>query len=240
MDHAPDPGAWPLSAPATALLRDPRTAPGALLRLALRELVVRGTVAVRAVDRPGRRATTVRLAPGDVQVARLPSGLRPVAEALLPHLAGGGAPAVAAVRKASGWRADLASRARDAAREELRAAGLLAEQRERLLGLVPRTRWQLTPSGQAWARSVGSGPTAAALPAAALPAAGLLLALDDDLQRRWRDAAAVDGHGAGGWDDGELDALAAVLGDAGPALDSAADGGSGSGGDGGDGGGGGD
>jgi hypothetical protein len=235
VDHTPDPGAWPLSAPATALLRDPRTAPGALLRLALRELVVRGAVTVHPVDRRGRRPATVRLAPGGVSVGGLPSALRPVAEALLPHLAGDSTSAADAVSKASGWRADLASRAREAARQELRTAGLLAEERDRLLGVVPRTRWRLTPSGQAWARSAGSAPAAAAL-----PAAGLLLALDDDLQRRWRDAAVADGHGTVAWDDGELDALDTVLGDAGPALDSAADGASGSGGDGGgDGGGGG-
>jgi hypothetical protein len=135
------------------------------------------------------------------------------------------------VKKASGWRADLAPRVREAARQELRDAGLLVPAQAPLLGVVPRTRWQLTPSGRAWARSASDAAVGA------LPAAGLLLALDESLQRRLRDTAGADGGGPV-WDD-DVAALDAVLGEAGPALDSAADAGSGGdGGDGGDGGGG--
>jgi len=237
-DRSADPGRWPLSAPATALLRDPAAAPPALLRLALRELVVRGTLAVRAVEQRGRRPPTVRLAPSHAGTAGLPPALHLLADALLPHLGSDGTSAATAVQRASGWRADLASRVRDAARYELVTTGLLVREQDRLLGVVPRTRWRLTPSGQAWARSASD---AAAVSAGLLPATGLLLALDQDLQRRLRDTAVADGHGSATWDDHDLDALDTVLGDAGPGLDSAADAGSGSsGGDGGDGGGGGD
>jgi hypothetical protein len=140
------------------------------------------------------------------------------------------------VRKAAGWRLDLAAEVRQATRHELAAAGLLVGERGRLFGVVPRTRWRLTPSGQVWARSASDAVVATA---GVLPAAGLLLALDEDLQRELRAADGADGGGSSaGWDD--VDGLDAVLGDVGPALDSATDAGSGAGGDGGDGGGGGD
>lgn len=235
MNVTPGPGAWPLSAPATALLRDPRAPQHLLLRLALRELVVRGVVRVSALDRRRWRPSSVRLAPGAVTAAGLPSPLALLAEALLPRLAAEGTDALQAVQKAAGWRADLATRVRDGAREELRAAGLLAQTPGRLLGVIPRSRWTLTPSGRAWAGSAADSAVAAA---AVLPATGLLLVLDQELQRRLRDAAGVEVPAA--W--GDADGLDAVLGDAGPALDGAADGGSssGDGGDGGGGGGGGD
>jgi hypothetical protein len=164
--------------------------------------------------------------------------LRALAEALAPHLSPAGTPAHAAVHKATGWRTDLGGLVRQAARDELRTAGLLAEERGKLLGIVPRTRWQPTPSGRAWARSAADAAVhAAALTTAALPAPGLLLALDQDLQRRLRDTSGGADAGSAGWAPDDLDHLDAVLGEAGPALDSAADGGSG-GIDGGDGGGG--
>lgn len=235
MDLVPGPGAWPLSAAATAVLRDPQTPPPALLRLTLRELVVRGVVRVHVAPQRGRRAPVVRLAPGDADAAGLPAPLRQLAGALAPHLSADGTPAHAAVRKATGWRTDLGSLVRQAARDELRTAGLLAEEHGKLLGVVPRTRWQPTPSGRAWARSAADA--AAAPITGALPAAGLLLALDQDLQRRLRDASGGADVGSAGWASDDLDHLDAVLGEAGPALDSAVDGGSG-GGDGGDGGGG--
>ena len=232
MDVIPSPGAWPLSAPATALLRDPRTDASLLLRLALRELVVRGVVRVSRLDERRWRSTAVELAPGGTAPDALPPPLARLAEALLPRLRPQGIAAHAAVQKAAGWRADLATRVRDAARDELRATGLLRPESQRLLGVVPRTRWTLTPSGRAWAGSAADGTVAAA---GVLPATGLLLVLDQELQRRLRDDAGVEVSSS--W--GDADGLDAVLGDAGPALDSAADGGSGGDG-GGDGGGGGD
>jgi len=231
VDLTPAPGGWPLSAPATALLRDPGTATHLLLRLALRELVVRGVVRVLAVEEHRWRPASVQLSPG-IDAAALPPPLALLAEALLPRLSAEGTPAHAAVQRASGWRADLATRVRDAARDELRAAGLLAQEEGRLLGVVPRRRWRLTPSGHAWGRSTAD---ASAVASAVLPATGLLLVLDQQVQRRLRDAAGVEVSAE--W--GDADGLDAVLGDAGPALDGAADGGSSSG-DGGDGGGGGD
>lgn len=235
MDTAPSPGRWPLSAPATAMLREPRTPPAELLRLALRELAVRGAVRVRLDEQPGRRTAQVRLIPGDVDAAGLPGPLAVLAGALLPHVDPGGTPAHRAMRQASGWRADLAARVRTATRQELQAAGLVVPGRGRLLGVVPWTRWRLTGSGRAWAVSVAGVGTAAT---GVLPAAGLLLALDRDVQRRLRDAASSDGDAGAGW--GDVDGLDAVLGEAGAGLDAAADAASGGDGGGGDGGGGGD
>ncbi len=234
MDIAPGPGRWPLSAPATAMLRDPRTPPDELLRLALRELAVRGAVRVQLHEQSGRRKAQVRLLPGEVDAAGLPGPLAVLAGALLPHVDPGGTPAHRAVQQASGWRADLAARVRTAARQELQAAGLMVPARGRLLGVVPVTRWQLTGSGRAWAASAAGAATAAT---GVLPAAGLLLALDRDVQRRLRDAAGSDGDAAAGWVD--ADGLDAVLGEAGAGLDAAADAASGGDGGGGDGGGGG-
>ena len=237
VDRSPSPGAWPLSAPATALLRAPDTAPHELLRLAVRELVVRGVLRVELVEQPAE----VRLTRGHVDAAALPTPLALLGGALLPHVTAEGTPADRAVQRAAGWRVDLAAQVRDASRRELAAAGLLVCERDRLLGVLPRTRWRLTPSGRAWA---GSASDAVAATAGVLPAAGLLLALVEQLQRELRAAAGTDGGvGAAGWDD--VHGLDAVLGDAGPALDSATDagaggGGDGGGGDGGDGGGGGD
>jgi len=229
VDLTPAPGGWPLSAPATALLRDPGAAPHVLLRLALRELVVRGVVRVHAVEKHRWRPASVRLSPG-VDNAALPPPLALLAEALLPRLSAEGTPALAAVQRTSGWRADLATRVRDAARDELHTAGLLAQEQGRLLGVVPRRHWRLTPSGRAWGRSADDASVAASV---VLPATGLLLVLDQGLQRRLRDTAGVEVPAE--W--GDADGLDAVLGDAGPALDGAADGGSSSS-DGGDGGGG--
>ena len=233
MERTPGPGAWPLSAPATALLGEPGTAAGVLLRLALRELVVRGAVRVQLDRRQRRRPAGVLLAPGGVDATGLPAPLSWLGTRLAPHLDAAGTPATKAVHRASGWRTDLAAGVREAARRELQSAGLLVAERTLLLGVVPRTRWRLTASGRLWALSASG---AAAGAAGVLPAAGLLLALDLDLQRRLRQDAGAGGDG-GEW--GDLEALDAVLGDAGPGLDSAADGASGGSGDGGDGGGGG-
>ena len=228
MDTAPSPGRWPLSAPATVMLRDPRTSPGELLRLALRDVAVRGVVRVTLGEQSRRRPAEVRLAPGDVDAAGLPAPLAVLAGALLPHLDRDGTPAHRAVQQASGWRADLASRVRTAARQELQAAGLLVPARGRLVGVIPLTRWRRTGSGRALAMSVTAAATAADGVAAA---AGLLLALDRDVQRRLREAAGGDGDAGAAW--GDVDALDTVLGEAGPGLDAAAE--AASGGDGGSG-----
>ena len=232
MERSPSPGRWPLSAPATAMLRAPDTPEHELLRLAVRELAVRGIICVELVERPAED----RLTPGVVDAAALPAPLAQLAARLLPHVAAEGTPARRAVRRAAGWRADLSAGVREATRHELATAGLLVCERDRLLGIVPRTRWRLTPSGRVWAHSASD---AAAAAAGVLPAVGLLLALDEEVQRDLRGAVGADGgDGAATW--GDVDALDAVLGDAGPALDSAVDAGSGAGGgDGGDGGGGG-
>jgi hypothetical protein len=162
---------------------------------------------------------------------------------LLDRLPAGGEEATRAVRAAVGPAAGLVEQLRVEVRDALAGQGLLTAERSKVLGLVPRTRWLRTPTGDAWAavpRGLERDRTAA-LPAGTLPAVGLLLALDDEVARVLRsggDAAVVHVEA-----DGELDGrtLDAVLGDVGTGLDSAVDGGaSSSGSDGGDGGGGGD
>lgn len=226
---APEPGEWPLSAAATVLLRAPRTSSAEMLRLALRELVVRDVL--RVVEVRSRRWSLPRVTVrrGDADPHGLPVPLPALAAALLLHVEAGGADAGKAVRKALGRRQDLLSRLRRETLQHLADRGLLTVRRELMLGLLPVRRRRLTPTGVAWAGSLAAVPSTALV----LPAVGVLLALDRDVARELRgrlDGAAVQ------WEvDADLDALDAVLGDVGAALDSAADGGSG--GDGGDGGG---
>jgi hypothetical protein len=134
----------------------------------------------------------------------------------------------------------LLQQVRDEVREVLGAQGLLTAERTKVLGVVPRTRWVRTPTGEAWA-AVPRGlerdrPTA--LAGAALPAVGLLLALDVEVARALRSG---DGAAVVAEDGGDGDVLDEVLGDVGTGLDGAVDGGAGGAdGGGGDGGGGGD
>lgn len=226
---APSPGEWPLSAAATVLLRTPRTSAAEVLRLALRELVVRDVLRVVEVQprRWSRERVTVQR--GSADPRGLPVPLTALASALLPQVGPGNADVAKTIRKALGWRQDLPSRLRRDALQHLADRGLLAARRERLLGLIPVRRRRLTPTGSAWAVSLASVPSTALV----LPAVGVLLALDRSVARELRDR--FDGTGAHWTSDADLGALDAVLGDVGDALDGAADGGSG--GDGGDGGG---
>lgn len=235
---APEPGAWPLSAAATAVLRRPRTSGEVVLRLALRELVVRGVLRTGPLERRRCGADRVDLLPGDRPAGSLPAPLPQLAAALLPHVKAEGTDAAGAVQAAVGWRGQLVNGLRDTCREDLRARGLLVPARARALGLLPVTRWEPTPSGQAWARRADRLEREGT-PVGVLPAAGLLLALDVAVARRLREGPADTGA-AWAPPGCDLGALDDVLGDVGPALDTAADGGSSSadGGGGGDGGGG--
>jgi hypothetical protein len=237
---APGPGSWPLSAAATAVLREPGLGGDAVLKLALRELVVRGVLAAELGGRRRFRRQQLVLRPGSAGAAGLPVPLQRLADELLPHVPPTGAGATKAVRACVAGRSDLLELLRTDVRDALHSQGLLTAQRTKVLGVVPRTRWVRTPTGEAWAavprgleRDRGTAPVEA-------PTVGLLLALDDEVARalRERGDAPVLVETGGDVDGRTLDA---VLGDVGSGLDSAVDGGSGSGGDGGgDGGGGGD
>jgi len=246
---APEPGAWPLSAATTAMLRDPGLSAAEVVKLALRELAARGVLSIEKVEPRSFRPPRVTLLPGGRPAAGLPVPLPELAAALLPHTAAEGTEAADVVRKAVAARRDLLVLLHAQTREELASRGLVDPQRYRLLGVIPRTRWIRTPSGEAWAavpRDLELGRAAAGAAGAALPAVGFLLALDQAVARALRpqgDAQPVvwAGDTSGSTDHPpDRDTLDAVLGDAGAGLDGAVDGGSGAGGgDGGDGGGGG-
>jgi hypothetical protein len=236
---APDPGAWPLSAAATALLREPGLTGDAVLKLALRELVVRDVLRAELGERRRFRRPRLTLLPGDRPTTGLPVPLARLAAELLPRVPPEGREATKAMQASVGARHQLVEQLRTEVRETLRAQGLLSAERNKLLGVVPRTRWLRTPTGEAWA-AVPRGlerDRSAALTGTALPAIGLLLALDQEVTRALRSAgdAPVLVETGGDIDGRTLDA---VLGDVGTGLDSAVDGGASSG-DGGDGGGGG-
>lgn len=141
---APGLGDWPLSAAATALLRAPRTSAAEVLRLAMRELVVRDVLAVVDVrpHRLSRASVTVRR--GTADPAGLPEPLPGLAATLLPHVDAGHADVTRAIRKALGWRQDLLARLKRASLQQLANSGLLSPRRERLLGVVPLRRWRPT------------------------------------------------------------------------------------------------
>jgi hypothetical protein len=220
----PDPGGWPLSAAATRVLHAPGAGGPDVVRLALRELVLRDVVRAGDVVRRRWRVPRVRLLPGAVSGEGLPAPLPDLAAALRPHLGHDGADAAKAMRAAAGRRADLDDRLGRACRDDLVARGLLRVDERRRLLLV-RRRWVHTPSGRVWVEA-SSGP--AVLATGAAPALGLLLALDQAtiaaLRREGLVEAGID------WEHGDLDALDGALGDA---LDSAADSGGDGGGDGG-------
>lgn len=240
------PDGWPLSAAATTMLREPGLHPGAVLKLALRELVVRGVLRVGEVERRRYRSPRVSLLPGVRPATGLPVPLSRLADTLLPHMTATGTDAIDAVQDALDGRRDLLVQLHTEVREELGARGLIASERYRVLGVIPRTRWVRTPAGEAWVAVPHDLEVNRTAAGAALPAVGLLLALDEEVIR------ALRGHGGDGpvvvtgagdtgsdrhIDDATLDA---VLGDVGAGLDGAVDAGAGGGGsDGGDGGGGG-
>ncbi len=97
---APAAGAWPLSAAATAVLRDPGLSGSAVLKLALRELVVRDVLRVEEFERRRFRGPRLVLRPGRTAPAGLPVPLPRLAQALLPAVPPDGGDAAAVVRGA--------------------------------------------------------------------------------------------------------------------------------------------
>jgi len=235
---APAPGDWPLSAAATAVLRDQGVTDGVLFKLTLRELVLRDVVRVD-VEQRRLRGPRIRLSPGSRTATGLPAPAPLLAAALLRHVPAGGEEAVVVVRRTV-KRSAVLGMLRVESREALVAHGLLVEERWKVLGVLPRTRWVRTPEGEAWAAVPRGlehgGPLAAG--GASLVAAGLLLALDSRVARTLTGA---DGAGAAVSAVSDIDpaTLDAVLGDLGAGLDGAFDSGGGAdGGGSGDGGGG--
>ncbi len=223
-----------LSAAALGLLLEPRSTPGALAKLAVRELVLRGAWRLeREPGPPGLRGKpgddVVRLYPGPEPDGDLPAPL-PTVDAGLRRVVGeGGALVEIAV---GGARAVVAPAAAET-EAVLRDAGLVERRSERRLGVLKRERLHHTAAGEERAAALRAdldrAPTAgvAALGAAVLlldpgPLAGALRAggtIDptSPLSSLQTDA------GAGLGDAGGLDALG------GGAFDSAFDAGGGDG-----------
>jgi len=128
----PAPGDWPLSAAATAMLREPRSSGPTLMALAVRELVARGVVDARLGTARRWRPQAVLLGPGRPPVD-LPRPLPLVAAALLPRLTPEGADATAAVRACLGKKRQLLGQVADDTRSELVDRRLLQVQRDRVL-----------------------------------------------------------------------------------------------------------
>ncbi len=253
---------WPLSAPATALLRSLRTCGGELLRLGIRHLVLVGAWRLQAGPLPSKifgwqPKREVRLHPA---AGPVPGPLRRLDRTLRAGLPGAKSSAAAhVVRAAMEYDRTLVAAVRHEALTELVSARLLhQEPRPLSLGI----RRELTPTGRAWQAGIPSthaawqrdlrtgGAAARSAVASAGTAPGLLLAADpsvladlDRVLRRVRHGGGRDVEvdidvDLGGLLDGCGDLLDGLrgLGD----LDFGVSDGGGSGGDGGDGGGGGD
>ena len=265
-DRTTPPATWPLSAATTLVLREPRAPSGDVLKLGLKELVLRGawTVDRSTANRAfGRKRERLQLNPGGRPVPDLPP-LRDL-DARLQRVVDDDhrelSQVVKRLLKADGG---LGDRLRDGARAELAGRGLLEVMRRPVLGVIPRTRVDRTPSGDVWARAswereealgtaLAGGSVDSAVPAASLAAlgglvllldAGLLAGLDDALRRR-RDGGGDAGHTQGSGEDGssledagalDLSSLGA-LDSIGSGFDAAVDAGGGEGGGSGDGGG---
>jgi len=140
---------WPLSAAATAVLLDPGTKGADVLKLSLKELVLREVW--RLERRPGgRRGRTQHLAlipggegvPGLVPLPTLHERLRSTAGEQ-------GRSVEAVVARLTGLRSGLPGELRRAAREDLAAGGLVTLER----GMLPRTtRVVSTAAGEALER----------------------------------------------------------------------------------------
>ena len=189
---------WPLSAAATALLADPRTPSLAVLRLSVRELVVSGAWRLERTAPPRRfrgRADGLTLRPGSAPVPDKPP--LAVLDRALRRASPSGDRARTVVAAAVKAEEGLADGLRERARDELVRRRLLVVGR-RLL----RTRYELTPTGRAWATSpaqerarwraeLAAGRSAAVLATAtaAATAAGTAVAAGTECRPPWVDAA---------------------------------------------------
>lgn len=202
---------WPLSAPATALLRSLRTSEGELLRLGIRHLVLVGAWRVEAGPLPRKRLgwqpkREVRL---HAAAGPVPGPLRRLDRTLRAGLPDAQSSAAAhVVRAAMEHDRTLAAAVRHEAVRELVSARLVHEEpRPLCLG----ARRELTPTGRAWQAGIPSthaawqrdlrtgGAAAGSTVASAGAAPGLLLAADSsllaDLDRELRRVRRGDGGG---------------------------------------------
>ena len=248
---------WPLSAAATAVLRDPTIAHDDVLRLALKELVLRRAWRIEQREQAGRLRTRTRVhlregAAGPPALAPLPE----LHAALREVVGADGHPldrTAASLR--SVWD-DVPRTLHRAAQADLVDRGLAESTRDRLLGIVPRTRLRRTPRGEALAkashereqglRALLAGGDAAAASAALAAAGGLILLaapeLAGEIEAFFARAAAGGDRGGGGVagddDGGTVDGISlpelSLLDAVDPGIDAAFDaGGGGGGGDGG-------
>lgn len=253
--------AWPLSAASTLLLRDAGATGTDLLRLTLKELILRR---VWRLDRR-EKAGAFGFGRSELAIARgtqRPPALTPVMEldAALGAAVGPESVELAkAVKRLRRERSDLGRFLLDVTRADLAARGLATVRRDRVLKLVPRTRLEPTAEGiRLQTRSVQVDDALRATVKArgeanglegVVAAAGVLVlfagptemaAIDELLRERSGGDTAGAAPVGGGVDDGsdldlsDLSALDAFD----PGIDAAVD--SGGGGGGGDGSGGGD
>ena len=148
---------WPLTAAAThVLLELPASsapkggsapAPKDAVKLALKELILRGAYEIR-IEKRRLRQDKVTLWPG--QAANLPERLAQFDFWLRPHTPN----VIGKVIKGACQRNDtLIKDVGDSFFEEIVARGLVEQVHDKVLGLFPRTRWRRTASGDAWAAS---------------------------------------------------------------------------------------
>jgi hypothetical protein len=215
-----------LSAAALGLLLEPRSTPGALATLAVKELVLRGAWRLeRAPDPHGRGGDdVVRLHPGPEPGAGLPAPLGTVDGGLRRVVGEGGALIEIAV---GGARAVVAPAAAET-EAALRDAGLAERRRERRLGVFTRERLHRTPAGEERAAALRADlDRAATAGAGALGVAALLLdadllasalraggtidptsplsSLQTEVGAGTGDLGALDALGGGGFDSGGSD-----------------------------------
>jgi hypothetical protein len=135
-------GAWPLSAAATALLRTPLIPADELLRLSVRELVMRGAWRLE----PAAEGEPC-IHPGATPAPAL-APLPALDRQLRLHSPDGGEVAQV-VRRARAGRRGLAEELRHVARRELVRRGLATNRRRALSG----TRLEPTAAGRAWSQA---------------------------------------------------------------------------------------
>ena len=151
---------WPLTAAATQILLElplssapkggPAPAPKDAVKLALKELILRGAYSIR-IEKRRLRKDKVTLLPGQPS-SPLPDTLLQLDFALRAQTPGEIGFVVSQARRR------YPSLVKDVGRqflEELESRGLVEAVRDKVLGLFNRTRWRRTASGDAWAATAG-------------------------------------------------------------------------------------
>ena len=149
---------WPLTAAATQILLElplssapkggPAPEPKDAVKLALKELILRGAYAIQIQKRRFRK-DKVTLLPGQASAA-LPGTLAQFDSALRPYAPDEIGKVIAGARRA---RPKLIKDMGELFLEELVTWSLVEAVHDKVLGLFPRTRYRRTASGDAWASS---------------------------------------------------------------------------------------